>query len=136
MSSEGAHSGLLRLSRPRRSLPILAFLLGASVSAAIILAVWVARPEGSHNPSLSQHVDFSFQVLNISSPRQEGKRLDVFVRWRYVHREDRCPYNASDNHCIQYQVCEPALSRYGDRKPASTHAAVPTDPPKDGPHAV
>ena len=47
-------------------------------------------------------VDFHFQMLNISTPRQGGKSLNLFIT-RYPHSAEQCPFSAVDNNCIQYQ---------------------------------
>ena len=48
-------------------------------------------------------VDFLFQDLDIVSPRQGGKTMNVFVSWRYPKHLDRCPFNPNNDLCIQYQ---------------------------------
>ena len=50
-----------------------------------------------------EHVDFHFQMLNISTPRQHDKLMNVFVKWRYPPSDAHCPFHPTDNTCIQYQ---------------------------------
>ena len=80
------------------------FVMGASIASAVWAA---ARPDksGISPPSSSEpKVDFEFQLLNISSPRQMGKLMNIFVKWRYPQDPTYCPFSPTDNTCIQYQL--------------------------------
>ena len=57
-----------------------------------------------HSSSSDERVDFEFSVLGINTPRQDNKTLNVFVRWRYRPSSTQCPFSATDNTCIQYQL--------------------------------
>ena len=71
-----------------------AILLGMLLASAPLLAGRAAaEPE----------VDFHFQMLNISTPRQGGKSLNLFIKFRYPHSAEQCPFSTVDNNCIQYQ---------------------------------
>eukprot|EP00930_Biecheleria_cincta_P102023 TRINITY_DN93693_c0_g1_i1.p1 TRINITY_DN93693_c0_g1~~TRINITY_DN93693_c0_g1_i1.p1 ORF type:complete len:221 (-),score=12.43 TRINITY_DN93693_c0_g1_i1:54-683(-) len=100
---EGDDTKLLRMARSSRAgftclVPLLTFLLGAGISAGILVAVWGGLPAAA-----SPEVDFSFQVLGINTTRQGGKMMNVFVKWRYRQGEDHCPFHPTNNDCIQYQ---------------------------------
>ena len=100
---ESDDNELLRVARSPRArraclVPLLTFLLGAGLSAGILLAVWGGLPA-----TASPEVDFSFQIIGINTTRQDGKTMDVFVKWRYRQGEDHCPFHPTDNDCIQYQ---------------------------------
>ena len=82
-----------------RSLGLIAFGagLGLAVSSSALLLAQAPRS------SVQTNVDFHFQMLNISTPRQHDKLMNIFVKWRYPDGADRCPYSPIDNNCIQYQ---------------------------------
>ena len=62
-----------------------AILLGMLLASAPLLAGRAAaEPE----------VDFHFQMLNISTPRQGGKLLNLFIKFRYQHSAEQCPFSA------------------------------------------
>ena len=54
--------------------------------------------------AVSAKVDFTFQILNMQTPRQENKTMNVFVRLRYPEDQSHCPFSPTDNTCIQYQL--------------------------------
>ena len=85
--------------------PIFSFFLGAAVASAVLLGVFgVVRLRSRSDLSGDVSVDFAFQVLNISTPRQLNKTLNVFVKFRYTEDTGRCPFSATDNTCPQYQL--------------------------------
>lgn len=86
--------------------PLFTFVLGMAVSAAVTMAsfgLMQMRCESAASTSVTR-VDFSFQVLNVSTPRQLNKTLNVFVKFRYAHDTSRCPFHPTDNTCPQYQL--------------------------------
>eukprot|EP00325_Prymnesiales_sp_UTEX-LB-985_P027469 CAMPEP_0174739972 /NCGR_PEP_ID=MMETSP1094-20130205/72493_1 /TAXON_ID=156173 /ORGANISM="Chrysochromulina brevifilum, Strain UTEX LB 985" /LENGTH=203 /DNA_ID=CAMNT_0015943599 /DNA_START=26 /DNA_END=637 /DNA_ORIENTATION=+ len=98
------NSGLLHTRSLRHQnylLPVLTFALGAVI--ATLVAVGISSRD-IRAPAVREVVDFHFQMLNISSPRQNDKLLNIFVKWRYPSGTDRCPFNPTDNNCIQYQL--------------------------------
>ena len=99
----------------RRASPVLCFAVGAFAGAATASISWAAGlaanrswpavvVQQSSTENTPELVDFHFQILNISSPRQSDKILNVFVKWRYLYNDLQCPFSQSDNNCIQYQI--------------------------------
>lgn len=74
---------------------ILAFVLGATTTTGL---------SRSGTPAPAEKVDFEFQILGIHTPRQFGKTLNVFVRFRYASDARYCPFSPTDNLCPQYQL--------------------------------
>ena len=93
---------LSRIDRGAWQFAAMTFLFGAALGLAVGFgAVALSNPDSdSHVRTV---VDFHFQMLNISTPRQADKLMNIFVKWRYPPGTDRCPFHPTDNHCIQYQ---------------------------------
>ena len=93
---------LLDASKPTLRLPwlsavaaVVCFGAGTGLGAALTY-----RAGGA----VSAKVDFTFQILNMQTPRQENKTMNVFVRLRYPEDQSHCPFSPTDNTCIQYQL--------------------------------
>ena len=77
--------------------------LGAAFSASRCDVDIVAAALRENSEVAQENVDFHFQMLNISTPRQSDKLMNVFVKWRYPPSTAHCPFHPTDNTCIQYQ---------------------------------
>ena len=87
-----------RMDRGAWKLAAVTFLIGVTLGLAVAFGAVSLSKDGARTV-----VDFHFQMLNISTPRQNDKFLNVFVKWRYPSDADRCPFHPTDNDCIQYQ---------------------------------
>ena len=78
-------------------------ILGIAAASCTLLGLATSRGMFLFGDRAQTNMDFHFQMLNISTPRQHDKLMNIFIKWRYPDRADLCPYDPVDNNCIQYQ---------------------------------
>ena len=103
----GAEAPRKQLLPARQQIDMYSFFSGVILASFTILSGMLVAsallPLGRRGSAAEPEVDFHFQMLNISTPRQGGKSLNLFIKFRYPHSAEQCPFSAVDNNCIQYQ---------------------------------